>query len=74
MFSLLEFIANCQFAQVFFFLNLNILQPMLGFEPPTCGLGGQNYTTRPPWQVRLKGFKVCAQQSMTNHWQGGNMH
>ena len=30
---------------------------MLGVEPPTFGLGGQNSTTRPTWQVILKGVK-----------------
>ena len=24
-------------------------------------------TTRPPWQVSLKGVEVCAQHSMTDH-------
>ena len=45
---------------------------MLVFEPLTSGLWGRNYTTRPPWQVSLKGVKVCAQQSMTNHLQFGD--
>ena len=26
--------------------------------------------TRPTWQVSLKGVKVCAQRSITNHLQG----
>ena len=33
---------------------------------------GQNYTTRPPWQVSLKGVNVSAQQSMSNHLQFGS--
>ena len=36
----------------------NIPQPLLGFEPPTSDLWGQKYTTRPPRQLSLKGFKV----------------
>ena len=35
---------------------------MLGVEPPTSGLWGQNSTTTPTWQVKLKGVKVCAHQ------------
>ena len=47
---------------------------MLAIEPSTCGSLGQNSTTRPTWQVRLKGVKVCAQQNMTNHLHDGNLH
>ena len=36
---------------------------MLGVEPQTSGLLGQNSTTRPTWQVRLQGVKVCAQKA-----------
>ena len=32
---------------------------MQGVEPLTSALLGKNSTTRPPWQVRLKGVKVC---------------
>ena len=42
---------------------------MLGFEPQPLVYKAQNYTTRPPWQVSLKGVKVCAQQSMSSHLQ-----
>ena len=42
---------------------------MLVVEPPTSGLCGQKSTVRPTWQVRLKGVKVCVQQSMPNHLQ-----
>ena len=45
---------------------------MLGVEPPTSGLKGYNSTTRPTWQVRLKGVKFCAQQSMSNYLQFGS--
>ena len=38
---------------------------MQGFEPPPLAYEARTttYTTRPPWQVSLKGVKVCA-------WQG----
>ena len=45
---------------------------MLGFEPETSGLQGQNSGTRPTWQVRLEGVKVCAQQDMSSHLQLGS--
>ena len=45
---------------------------MLGVEPPTSGLLGQNTDTRLSWHVRLNSVKVCAQQSMPNNLQFGS--
>ena len=42
---------------------------MLRVEPHPLG-----YKAVLALQVRLKGIKVCAQQSMSNHLQGGNLH
>ena len=53
------------------FYKLKIPPPVLGFEPQTLVLG-QNCTTRPTWQVSLKGIKVCAQRSMSNYLQFGS--
>ena len=41
----------------------------MGDEPLTRD---QNSTTLPTWQVRLKGHKVYAQQSVSNHLQFGS--
>ena len=45
---------------------------MLGVEPQTSGLSGQNPTATPTWRVRMKDVKVCAQQNMSNQLQFGS--
>ena len=45
---------------------------MLGFQPETSGLGGQNSITRPTWQVIVEYVKVKAKQSMSSHLQFGS--
>ena len=59
-FSLLNFI--CQMAREIFKIKKS-LPPLVGVEPPTHGLWGQNCTTRPTRLVRLKCIKDCAQQA-----------
>ena len=48
------------------FYNLKIPPPLLGFEPKLLGYKASALTSILTLQVRLKGIKVCAQQSMSS--------
>ena len=48
--------------------------PLLGFEPQPLHHEASVLTIILNLQVKLKGVKVCAQQSMSTNLQGGNLH
>ena len=48
--------------------------PCLDLNPQPLDHEASVLTKTLSLQVRLKGVKVCAQQRMSNHLRGGNLH